>query len=139
MKKYVFIIIGAVLLVLVVGTMVFVRPGAQPAGEEHSSEVQTDNSNSGDTSAPISTTEVDIVNFDFAPKNIVVKKGDTVTWTNQDTARHNVEFTSGSLEGEKSPLLSKSESYQFTFNETGTFDYICSPHPYMKATVTVEE
>jgi amicyanin len=82
------------------------------------------------------TTSVDIVNFAFSPQNIIIQVGDTVTWTNQDSAPHTVTSDSGSeLDSE---LLSQGQSYSHTFNDPGTFEYHCTPHPFMIGTVTVE-
>lgn len=94
-----------------------------------------------------------IRNFKYEKPNIKIKKGTTVTWTNQDTIRHNVMLehegsgvahdapTPDEVDPTKlaGPLLAKGESYSFTFNETGTDPYHCSPHPYMKGSVTVVE
>lgn len=83
------------------------------------------------------TSSVAIENFAFSPNALTVKKGTTVTWTNQDTAEHNV--FSEDDGGPKGDLLSKGESFSFTFNKVGTFNYICQPHPHMKGTVTVTD
>lgn len=81
-----------------------------------------------------------IENYAFSPANITVKKGTTVTWTNKDTVEHNVEFDEAPTDGDKAgPMLGKGETYSFTFNAVGTYSYICTPHPYMKGTVTVVE
>jgi len=83
------------------------------------------------------TVEADIKDFAFMPETLKVKKGTTITWTNQDSARHNVfSEDEGGPQGE---LLAKGESYSFTFDTVGTFSYICEPHPYMKGTVEVTE
>ncbi|NPE27759.1 cupredoxin family copper-binding protein [Methanococcoides sp. SA1] len=89
-----------------------------------------------DTEETMGTTvEVMIENFEFAPKEIRISVGDTITWTNLDSAPHtatdnNDNFDSGTLE--------KGESFSMTFEEAGTYDYICTIHPYMKGTVIVE-
>lgn len=80
---------------------------------------------------------IDITNFEFTKKDIRVSKGTTVTWTNRDKDRHNA--FSEQDGGPKGELLSQGESYSFTFDTIGTFDYICEPHPYMKGKVTVVE
>lgn len=85
------------------------------------------------------TNKVDIKDFKFIPSKIKVKKGTTVTWTNQDAIRHDVNPVEKSDAFKGSELLGKGESYSFTFNTVGTFDYNCSPHPYMKGTVEVTE
>lgn len=82
---------------------------------------------------------VEIRNFAFNPAKITVKKGTTVTWTNQDSAKHDITPTGGGSDFKASELLGKGESYSFTFNTAGTYTYLCSPHPYMKGTVEVTE
>lgn len=82
---------------------------------------------------------VEISNYAFSPSNITVKKGGTVTWTNQDNVGHDVTPDSPSDAFRGSSLLSRGKSYSFTFNTVGTYGYFCSPHNYMKGTVTVVE
>jgi amicyanin len=77
-----------------------------------------------------------IANSAFATTNLTVKVGTTVTWTNDDSVRHNV--VSSVEGGPDGPLLAKGESYSFTFSKAGTFPYICQPHPFMKGTVVVQ-
>jgi nitrite reductase (NO-forming) len=36
-----------------------------------------------------------------------------------------------------SPLLGHAETYKFAFDKTGTYNYMCAPHPYMKAKIIV--
>jgi plastocyanin len=106
---------------------------------EHSATNETSNSSSnGQDTKPVATTTVTISDFAFSPADIAVKKGDTVTWTNNDAAAHNVAETDG-RDGPKSGNLNKGESYSFTFNDVGTFKYNCSIHPQMTGTVTVAE
>jgi amicyanin len=83
-----------------------------------------------------STNKVMIQNFSFKPKDIKVKVGTTVTWTNNDGVQHNVVSDNGG-DGPNGPLLAKGASYSYTFKKTGTFDYHCNPHPDMKASVIV--
>jgi plastocyanin len=81
--------------------------------------------------------DVAIANFAFAPATLTVKKGTTVTWTNNDTVAHTVTADSG--EGPNSGDIDKGETYQYTFNTAGTFKYHCKPHPQMTATVIVTD
>jgi plastocyanin len=80
---------------------------------------------------------VTIKGFAYSPSSITVKKGTTVTWTNQDSVEHNV--VSEQEGGPKSDLLKKGGTFSFTFDKIGTFTYICSVHPQMKGTVTVTD
>ena len=76
----------------------------------------------------------------YVPTIITVKQGNQVTWSNEDVAFHTV--TSGFYD-EPSALfdsghLDPFESYTLTFDETGTYDYFCTLHPWMKGQVIVE-
>ncbi|WP_309235855.1 cupredoxin domain-containing protein [Amycolatopsis sp. SID8362] len=82
------------------------------------------------------TNTVAIKDFAFAPASTTVKKGTTVTWTNQDQDAHTVTST-GSGGPLRSPTLQTGQSYQYTFTTPGTFEYLCTIHPFMTATVTV--
>ena len=76
----------------------------------------------------------------YIPSNIVIEKGKQVTWVNEDSAFHSV--TSGLYETPTelfdSGHLDPYETYTLTFDESGTFDYFCTLHPWMKGQVTVE-
>ena len=76
----------------------------------------------------------------YIPSNIVIEKGKQVTWVNEDSAFHSV--TSGFYETPTelfdSGHLDPYESYTLTFDESGTFDYFCTLHPWMKGQVVVE-
>ncbi len=75
----------------------------------------------------------------YQPASVTVKKGATVTWTNQDTVRHDVTPDEDGEAFKGSQLLPQGESYSHTFNEPGTYTYHCSPHPHMTGSVTVTE
>jgi plastocyanin len=78
--------------------------------------------------------KVSIANFAFDPGTLTITTGTTVTWTNNDTASHNVTSDDGSW---GSNSLAKGETFSFTFTKTGTFSYHCGVHPSMTATITV--
>jgi plastocyanin len=76
-----------------------------------------------------------IDNFTFAPQQITVKAGDTVTWTNQDDIPHTV--TSQTL-AFRSKALDTDDRFSFTFTTPGKYDYFCSLHPHMTGSILVE-
>jgi plastocyanin len=80
---------------------------------------------------------VTIKNFEFGPKTVTVSKGDTVTWTNQDSAPHTATKTGGSGAFDTGNLK-KGQSGTHKFDSTGSFAYICAIHPNMKGTVVVK-
>jgi plastocyanin len=63
-----------------------------------------------------------------------VPVGATVTWTNHDGEPHTIAASDGSFH---SPGLDTNATYSYTFPTAGTFDYICSIHPFMHGTVVV--
>jgi plastocyanin len=81
-----------------------------------------------------STVNVSIENFSFSPASISVSAGDTVVWTNNDSVAHTVTSTDGAFDtGDIAPGASAS----VTFDNAGTFAYICSIHPSMTGSVDV--
>jgi amicyanin len=82
------------------------------------------------------TTNVEIMGYAYQPAALTIAAGDTVTWTNHDTAPHNVVVTDGP-EKFTSPNLQKGQTYSYTFSKSGTYSYYCSIHPDMKASITV--
>jgi len=79
-------------------------------------------------------TQLNIQNFAYQPANIQVRAGTTVTWTNQDNVPHSVTFKNGMKD---SGLLNQGQSLSYIFNTPGTYQYYCTVHPNMVATVTV--
>ncbi|MEO0144694.1 MAG: plastocyanin/azurin family copper-binding protein [candidate division WOR-3 bacterium] len=81
----------------------------------------------------------------FYPKVIDIVEGTKVKWINEDVFTyaqgefagiHNVQVVKGP-EQFTSPLLLHAQSYEHVFTKPGEYDYICTPHPYMKAIVRV--
>ena len=79
---------------------------------------------------------VQMAGYAYAPAAITVNEGDTITWTNQDTAPHTVTTTSGP-QRLNSPYLSKGQSWSYTFTAPGMYMYYCTVHPDMRAEVIV--
>jgi plastocyanin len=86
--------------------------------------------------APVSGNAVSIDNFAFAPATLTVPVGSTVTWTNKDEEPHTVVANDGSFH---SPGMGSQATFSYTFAKPGKFDYVCSIHPYMHATVVVTQ
>ena len=71
----------------------------------------------------------------FDPETVTIRTGESVTWTNEDSANHTVVGDSGGFESDD---LAKGDTFSFAFATPGTFAYHCSIHPSMKGTVIVE-
>ena len=87
----------------------------------------------GAARAEDATAKID--NFTFAPARLTVKAGATVTWRNEDDIPHTVTPTTQLF---KSKALDTDDSFSFTFTEPGTYQYFCSLHPRMTATIVIE-
>lgn len=87
------------------------------------------------TAVAAATENVTIVDFEFTPASITIQQGDTVTWTNEGPTAHSATASDGSFD---TGIFSAGGSRSETFNEAGTFSYICTPHPNMTGTITVE-
>ena len=75
--------------------------------------------------------------YAFSPRSMTVTAGDTVVWTNDDTAPHDVKTTSGPVTVH-SPMLSKGGTWSHTFTTPGTYAYVCTVHPDMTAQLVVK-
>jgi len=76
----------------------------------------------------------------WSPADVTINAGDTVHWMNVDTAAHTV--TGGSpADGPSgvfdSSLVMVDATYEFTFDDAGSYDYFCMVHPWMVGSVTV--
>ena len=73
---------------------------------------------------------------DYSVNVLTIKAGTTVTWTNEDDqALHTVTAVDGSFD---SGFLVVGESWSYTFDTPGEYEYFCTPHPWMRAKVIVE-
>ncbi len=82
----------------------------------------------------------DETNECYLPYSITIFTGDTVQWNNPDSAAHTV--TSGNISDGydgifDSSLFMSGSTFEFTFDEAGTFDYFCMVHPWMTGIVNV--
>jgi plastocyanin len=73
-------------------------------------------------------------NRGFAPPDLTVDAGTTVTWVNADVDSHT---TTSDEPGWSSGTISPGRQFSFTFQNAGTFPYHCSFHPGMIGKVVV--
>lgn len=83
--------------------------------------------------ATVEGNAITIKNFAFNPGILTVKQGTKVTWTNQDSMTHKIKSNTFNSQG-----LNQGDKFEFTFNDKGSFDYICSIHPSMTGKIIVE-
>jgi plastocyanin len=71
----------------------------------------------------------------FDPVNLSVPVGGTVKWINKDPYPHNVTSKIG---GFQSGNLDPNREWRFRASKRGTFEYVCTLHPGMKAVLHVK-
>src|SRR3989344_6718499 len=108
MKKGVLIVVIA--LLVVVGAVFFSMKG---------SNVPVPNDG-------FSGNSVEVKDFSFSPATINVNVGESITWTNKDSASHTIVSDSGSEIG--SGTIQNDGTYSHTFNSAGTYAYHCGLH-----------
>ncbi len=100
-----------------------------------------------ETTAPPSakngeTVEVSMKDIAFSPDSVTINKGDTVTWTNDESVGHDVtktggpgpDFSSGDPGG-----MGEGDTFSETFTSAGEISYECTVHaPGMSGTITVK-
>ena len=110
---------------------------------ETSSEIEEiENNVNADVIMPtkVSRPGCDEIDRCYIPSMVTIAKGETVTWLNEDSAFHSV--TSGFYDEPTglfdSGYMEYLQSFSYTFDDSGVFDYYCTLHPWMKAQVVVE-
>jgi plastocyanin len=97
----------------------------------------------GTAAAPVSpraggagnTVKVRIANFAFAPAATTVPAGTAVAWTNEDSAPHTATAQDGSFD---TGTLDKGQTKSLRLEKPGTYNYVCTIHPFMHAAITVQ-
>jgi len=72
----------------------------------------------------------------FEPAEITVAPGTTVTWVHGSRMPHTI---NGDAEGMRSSTLYNGQTFSYTFDEAGDYQYVCGLHPSMKGSVVVKD
>jgi plastocyanin len=123
-------------------TSVMPAPGSEEVPEMIVKEPESTIPFSGTISIPSgsSVPGCEETNECFIPAEVTVKVGDTITWSNDDSAAHTV--TSGTpTDGPDgtfdSSLFMAGSTFSYTFEKAGEYNYFCMVHPWMTGKVTV--
>jgi plastocyanin len=90
-------------------------------------------SKTGNTSSS-DVVNVEMKGFAFNPQELTIKVGTKVTWTNMDSAGHDVKAADGSW---GSDTLANGQSFSKVFDKEGTYPYVCTFHSGMKGTIII--
>jgi plastocyanin len=86
--------------------------------------------------------QVGMQNIQFDPRDITVKAGETITFTNDESIPHDVhkqsgpggDFSSGPDGG-----MQQGDTFELKLNQPGEYEYVCHVHsPGMSGTITVK-
>jgi plastocyanin len=78
---------------------------------------------------------VDMSDLAYAPREVRIRSGGVVEWTNRDPVEHTVTADGG---GWDSGPIGAGARYRRAFSGPGRYTYHCIPHPEMTAVVIVE-
>lgn len=93
----------------------YIGPASKAVAQQASASAQ---------SAAVEKVSVKISNFQFEPKDLTVKAGTIVEWTD-DRGRHTVEADDGSF---KSDTLTAEGKFEHKFDTPGVYPYFCTFH-----------
>jgi plastocyanin len=79
---------------------------------------------------------VGIENFAFVPPEVSAAIGETIGWTNSDSAGHTATLDDGACE---TGTIALDATVGLVFDAAGTYPYHCAIHPTMTGTITITE
>lgn len=92
---------------------------------------------------PVVLNQITITAEGFNPATITIKPGTKVVWTNKDSSLHQIQAnphpTGKSLPSLKSAILNSQQTYEYTFNKIGTYEYHDQLKPTINGKINVEE
>ena len=87
-------------------------------------------------------TQVSMENIQFSPKDLTVKAGETITFTNNEAVAHDVHKSSGpggDFASGPSGGMQEGDTFELTLDKPGKYEYVCDVHaPGMAGTITVK-
>jgi len=90
----------------------------------------------GEGAAEKAPNTVGMKDIAFDPGQLTVKAGDTVKWVNNEEVEHNVVATKGATF--KSDNFGIDGTFEFKTEKAGEIAYVCTIHPGMDGSITVE-
>ena len=77
----------------------------------------------------------------YLPLNLEINTNTKVMWVNDDSVPHNIQSQDefgNVINLFNSPPLNTGDRFEFTFDESGVYNYYCSFHPWRVGVVTVK-
>lgn len=86
--------------------------------------------------------QVSMKNIQFSPRDLTVKAGETITFTNDEAIAHDVHKTSGpgkNFASGPTGGMQEGDTFKLTLDKPGKYEYVCDVHaPGMAGTITVK-
>jgi plastocyanin len=73
----------------------------------------------------------------FTPDVIRARRGDRIVWTNEDNVPHNVTWMAGPRLLSSARVMNPGTRFSTLVMQSGTVEYLCSIHPWMRGTIVV--
>ena len=105
-------------------------PTAEPAGSAPAA-----GGGGCSASSDAGAASVAIENFAFNPADVSAAVGETITWTNSDSAGHTATLDDGSCD---TGTIAPDASGGLVFDAAGTYTYHCTIHPNMTGSITIQ-
>lgn len=106
--------------------------------EQNNDQIVSENLNAR-VSIPNGNYDISGTGF-YIPLNLEVSTGTTVGWVNDDSVPHTIQSQDpqGNIIGlfNSAPLMT-GDVFEYTFEESGVYNYFCSLHPWRVGIVTV--
>jgi plastocyanin len=135
MKRYLLLALPLTLLALA-GCGSSSKSSSTPTASTPATSTPATSTSSGGGSGSGGTVQVSMKNLAFSPTSVQAKVGQTVEWTNDDTPAHNVTYVSGPKFASSS-TMNPGAKFSIKLTQPGTMHYVCTIHPFMKATIVV--
>ncbi len=133
----------AIVIPIALGAILIHGPLSLPSSTHSATSTAATSSSGSGAAAPTVTIPLGAGNgLNFSPSTLSVASGTTITFTSDDTAVHNIDFTSipagASIPGgTPSGNLKQGDTYTVVLTTPGTYTYICQYHGWMTGTITV--
>jgi plastocyanin len=114
-----------VLLLALLATAVAACGGDDGGGQGASSEA-----------CPDGAVVIELADIKFDPEDATADAGQQICWTNEDSIDHDVSAESGA--DFKSELFGKGQTFTTKVDQPGTVEYVCTIHPGMVGTLTIQ-
>lgn len=145
MKKIIFVLLLVLAILGILGIFGIFNPKTALRITPQNQTSTVNKQNITITPIPTATPAMQVISVTdngFVPQKLVIKKGSTVTWTNNTKSAINISSDPYPLNNAYPPLnlgnFNSGESLSLTFDKTGTYSYHNHIIPPQKGTIVVQ-